>query len=98
MKLRADITLEQMAKTFRERNETYKENWITVGKVMEAMFPEGLTLRTEDDFVRFHFFDWVVGKLTRFVATDMKHTDSVHDAAVYLAMLESHLILKGDGK
>jgi hypothetical protein len=88
-----------MAATFRSRNPMYGENWKNVGNVMAAMFPNGITLRTPRDFVRFHFFDWTVGKLCRFVNADMEHTDSVHDAAVYLSMIEAFLSLeqKEDG-
>lgn len=91
MKLRADKVLEEMAETFRSRNPMYGENWITVGAVMVALHPNGLTLNTADDFIRFHFLDWTIGKFTRFVNTNMTHTDSVHDAAVYMAMLEAFI-------
>lgn len=91
MKLRADETLTHMAETFRERNSTYGDNWITVGDVFVAMFPEGLELQTEADFIAFHWLSWIIGKLTRFVNSNMKSLDSLHDVAVYCAMLETFL-------
>lgn len=83
--------LEQMLATFQERNRQYGENYLTLGKVMVALFPDGITLKTEEDFIRFHFMDWMMGKMTRFVCTGMTHVDSIHDASVYGAMLTAFL-------
>jgi hypothetical protein len=91
IKLRTDKILEAMAETFRERNAKYGDNYQKVGKVMAVLFPDGMTLKTEADFIRWHFFDWAIGKLTRFVSADMKHQDSIHDCAVYLAMIEDYI-------
>jgi hypothetical protein len=90
-KLRADQILEKSAETFRARNAVYGDNYLKVGKVMAALFPDGVTLRTVDDHNRFHIFMLAVVKLTRYVhnwdATG--HADSCHDLTVYAAMLES---------
>ena len=94
--LRADEVLEEMAKTFRRSNGKYKDNWKNTGAAMKAMFPEGITLETEDDFVRFHLLEWTIGKITRFVNTGMTDKESVHDAAVYLAMIEAFLNEMGE--
>jgi hypothetical protein len=85
----AALVLETMASTFRVRNKKYGDNWKNVGAVMAALYPEGVTLRTAEDHVQFHLLSWAVGKLTRFVNSE--DTDSIHDAAVYLAMIESLL-------
>lgn len=87
--MRADAELEAMAATFRERNAAYGDNWRTLGNVMAALFPEGVLLKTADDFARFALFEWGIGKLTRFVNKGMTHKDSIHDAAVYFAMVSS---------
>src|SRR5215472_16173658 len=91
MKLRADEVLIQMAETFRSRNSEYGDNWITVGKVFAALFPEGLELKTEADWIAFHWLSWIVGKLTRFTNSNMRSLDSLHDIVVYGAMLETYL-------
>ena len=91
MKLRADEVLIQMAETFRSRNSEYGDNWITVGKVFAALFPEGLELKTEADWIAFHWLSWIVGKLTRFTNSNMQSLDSLHDIVVYGAMLETFL-------
>jgi hypothetical protein len=84
----ADI-LEAMAATFRERNKVYGDNFIRVGDMMAALFPNGVELQTPDDFVRFHLLELSVVKLTRFAVSGLTHIDSIHDSAVYDAMLES---------
>jgi len=97
IQLEADKILEKMAETFRERNKIYGSNYNAVGEVMVALFPNGITLKTKEDFIKFHFMDWKVGKMTRFARTGMTHLDSIHDEAVYSAMLED-FIIKTNGK
>lgn len=81
--------LEAMAQTYRERNAVYGDNFKNVGNVMTALFPNGLELKTADDFNRWHLFELVIVKLTRFANSGLTHIDSIHDAAVYTAMVES---------
>lgn len=83
--------LAQMSATFRERNAVYKDNAIMVGNVMAALFPNGITVASPAEFEKFHLFELMIVKLTRFVLSDMQHIDSVHDAAVYAAMIEAIL-------
>ena len=81
--------LRAMANTFEERNKLYGDNYIVVGKVMAALFPDGVKINSSDDQVRYHLFSWMVGKLTRYAANwENGHPDSIHDLAVYTAMLE----------
>ena len=88
MKDAADI-LAAMAETFRERNKVYGDNYKRVGAVMAAMFPHGVELLTEEDYNVWHLFELMVVKLTRFANSGLTHEDSIHDAAVYAAMVES---------
>jgi len=90
-KIRGDEILESMRLTYQERNKIYGDNFETVGKVLAVLFPEGLTLKTAEEFEAYHLLDWIVGKLTRFTATQMQHQDSIHDIAVYSAMLEANI-------
>jgi hypothetical protein len=39
----------------------------------------------------------MIVKITRFANSDLNHKDSIHDAAVYAAMVES-LLIKGNKK
>ena len=83
----ADI-LAEMAKTFRERNAGYRNNYKTIGPMMAILFPEGAppALLHSDQF---HLFELILVKLSRFAISGLKHTDSIHDAAVYAAMIEA---------
>ena len=81
--------LETAAATYRERNAIYGDNYKNTGAVMRALFPDGVKLVTADDFNRWCLFELVIVKLTRFTNSGLTHIDSIHDAAVYAAMLES---------
>lgn len=85
----ADSILMEAANTFRTRGNVYKDNYRTVGLVMKALFPDGITLKTAEDHERFHIFMLGVVKMTRYVKNwATGHQDSVHDQTVYSAMLE----------
>jgi hypothetical protein len=88
MKTAADI-LAEMAETYRERNKVYGDNYKRVGDVMTAMFPDGVWLHTAEDYNVWHLFELMVVKMTRFANSDLTHEDSIHDLAVYAAMVES---------
>ena len=90
----ASQILKEASKTFLERNKVYGDNYKIVGKVMKALFPDGVTLKTEDDFNTWHLFELVIVKITRFANSNLKHKDSIHDTTVYSAMIES--IMKED--
>lgn len=82
--------LREMARTYEERNVVYKDNFRDVAKVMAVFFPDGVPpniLHTP----HFNLFEMIVGKMTRFVNSDLNHADSIHDIAVYAAMIEAVL-------
>lgn len=83
--------LAKMAKTFEERHRVYGDNYLKLGQVMSGLFPDGIELLDEADFVRFHLIVLKVVKLTRYCNNFLEggHQDSIHDDAVYSAMLES---------
>jgi len=84
--------LEKAAATFKDRNGQYGSAYIKQGDVLAAMFPDGLTLKTPDDFRRFCLFAMIIGKMNRYSEALYRggiHLDSVHDAGVYAFMLES---------
>jgi hypothetical protein len=87
----ADKFLEEASATFRAKNAEYGTNYLRVGAAMAAMFPDGVTLKTADDWNRMHIFLLAVVKKTRYATNWEKggHADSVRDLAVYAAMLES---------
>ena len=83
--------MEKAAAIFRERNETYGENYKHFGHSMVGMFPEGLTLRTVEEWNRIGLIIACVGKLNRYGAnfSEGGHADSAQDLAVYAAILRS---------
>lgn len=84
-------TLEEMARTFRERNAVYGNNYKMVGKIMAVLFPYGAlpdVLHSD----QFHLFELIIVKLSRFAISGLQHQDSIHDAGVYAAMIESIII------
>lgn len=83
---KGDEILLAMAATYKERNALYGANYVKVGEIMAILFPDGITVKTVDDHVRFHLLTWMIGKLTRM--TPNWHKDSIHDLPVYGALLE----------
>ena len=89
MKKNAADILAERAEAFRERNKVYGDNYKRVGDVMVALFPEGVELKTQEDFNTWHLFELMIVKLTRFANSNLTHVDSIHDCAVYAAMVQS---------
>lgn len=60
------------------------------GKVLNALFPNGIVLKTEDDHTRWHLFNMCLAKLCRYAENFERggHQDSVHDQGVYSFLLE----------
>lgn len=82
--------LENAASIFQQRYELYGDNYKRFGPIMAAMFPDGLTLNTADDFGRFGLFVQVMSKTTRYgnMFTSGGHVDSLDDISVYAQMLQ----------
>jgi len=79
--------LERAAATFRERNAQYGDSWRRFGTVAAALFPDGVTIRTEADWARWGVLFHVIDKLSRYAGAP--HRDSAHDLINYAAMLEA---------
>lgn len=81
------------AETFAERNAVYGDNWVMCSEVMQALFPDGVYLKTQAQHEMFGVLTQMVAKLTRFANAGALHIDSVRDLSVYAAIAE-HLITK----
>ena len=81
--------LETAAGIYRERNAAYGDNYKRFGIGLKGMFPNGLTLETEDDFNRFAVFVFAYSKVTRYAQQFSAggHPDSLDDLSVYSMML-----------
>ena len=80
--------LKAAAELYASKNKLYKDNYKKIGKIYCAMFPNGITLKTEDDFNRFAILIQIMNKVVRYNnnwATG--HTESLDDLMVYPAML-----------
>lgn len=88
MSRNAGALLTQLASLFEERNKKYKDNYKRFGHILIQMFPEGLALKTPEEFNRFALFLQVLHKQTRYAHSILEggHPDSLDDTAVY-AML-----------
>lgn len=82
--------LEEAAALYRQRNAVYGNNYKRFGHILATLFPEGLVLRTADDWNRMGVLFHVIDKLTRYTNNFANggHADSLCDAKVYIAMLE----------
>ena len=80
--------LHDMADLFAERNAVYKDNFRMVGRIMQAMFPDGVELSSEEAHNKFHLFMLAIVKLSRYAINyDQGHKDSLDDMIVYLSMV-----------
>lgn len=86
--LQAGVALRSMADTFEARQAIYKSNYDVVAKMMAALFPDGAPPKLLHD-PRFHLFELICVKLSRYAIAEFDHQDSIHDAGVYAAMCEA---------
>jgi hypothetical protein len=82
--------LRAAAKTFEERNAIYGSNYKMIGPMVKILFPDGVPpeLLFSD---RWHLFELMLVKISRFAISGLTHSDSIHDTTVYAAMVESLL-------
>ena len=82
--------LEKLADLYRQRNKLYGNDYKRCGEAYMALFPNGLTLRTAEDFTRFVIFSLGFGKQIRYANNFTRggHADSLDDSSVYSQMLQ----------
>lgn len=82
--------LRAAAQTFEDRNKVYGSNYKMVGPMVKILFPNGVpsALVASD---RWHLFELMLVKISRFAISGLNHQDSIHDTTVYAAMVESLL-------
>lgn len=81
--------LRKMAETFDQRSKVYGKNYLVFGKVCAELWPEGLILKTKEDWARMGVLTQVIAKLTRYTNNPSGHKDSAHDIGPYAAILEA---------
>jgi hypothetical protein len=85
----ADI-LAEASKTYRERNAVYGSNYRMIKPMLDTLFPAGVPSALVHTH-RWHLFELVLVKLSRFAISGLTHQDSIRDLTVYAAMVESLL-------
>lgn len=82
--------LRKAAGIYDERNALYGDNYKRFGKIMTQIFPDGLVIKTADDWNRVGIWVQKMAKVTRYAAQFTKggHEDSLDDDAVYTMMLQ----------
>ena len=92
----ADILI-GMIETYNERGKLYGNTFTRTRDVVRALFPDGVSPELVDK-TQWHIFEMVINKLVRFANTNLEHVDSIHDAAVYCAIIEEVMTNKGKYK
>lgn len=81
--------LRKCADVFEKKNKEYGNVFHRLGDVFVALFPEGVELKSADDFGRFGLTLEIVTKLQRYCHNFSKggHDDSLVDMSVYCQMI-----------
>ncbi len=84
--------MKEAGKLFKSRNKEYGSSYLSFGKLCDATFPDGLTIKGVKSWTRFGVIFQQLIKTTRiaqtFSRTGKAHLDSCRDAGVYSFMLE----------
>lgn len=84
-----EVNLKESADTFISRNTEYGDAYKKHGKVLMGLFPDGITLNTEEDFNKMSTIFAITGKLARVTHNlSVGHSDSAADMIVFSAMLK----------
>lgn len=83
-----DQILKELSNLFLSKNKEYGNAWIRQGDVLNALYPNGISLSCPNDHLHYHLMVQMVVKLNR-LAADKNHLDSAKDMAVFSAMLAS---------
>lgn len=88
--MNAGNILMEMANTYAERQRTYGDSYLKVGKIVKILWPDGVPneVASGDSY---NLFIIKLVKLVRFAHSNLTHIDSIHDDAVYSALIEAEL-------
>jgi hypothetical protein len=80
--------LRDAAELFEERNAQYGNNYMTMGEVMNAMYPDGLVIQGAEAWLRLMLQVHRITKETRYACNFHRggHQDSLEDISVYAQM------------
>jgi hypothetical protein len=92
MRAPVEKALRALAKIHADRHAVYGDDYLHAGEVMIGYFPQGLHLKTPEDFNRFVLFVHMSTKMGRYAQALVRgsgHPDSLDDLSVY-AQLEQN--------
>ena len=82
--------LAALGKIYDQRGKVYGKDYHHTGKALAAMFPDGLTLKTPEQFRKHMILCFMLAKLMRhansIMVTGEGHLDSLDDLSVYAQM------------
>lgn len=84
-----DQILEEMLATYKERNALYRDGYYAIPKLLDILFKDGIDPKLPLTDARFHLFELLLVKLVRYATSNFTHSDSIRDAGVYCALIES---------
>lgn len=89
MALTVPQRLAALGELYKARNKLYGNDYLKFGAALSAMFPEGITLKGEDQFGRMALFFNCFQKLSRYASSmpNGQQLDSLSDLSVYAQML-----------
>lgn len=92
--------LADLSKLYEERNALYRGNYLHFGTTLVGLFPEGITLKTAEEFNRFALFMQIIHKQSRYANAILTggHADSLDDTSVYSQLLREFDGLMADEK
>lgn len=87
--MNAADSLRESAEIHEERGKVYGNSYKEFGPILKGLFPEGITLETEEDMNRFAPLMMITVKMQRYCKNFQKggHHDSLIDISTYSAML-----------
>lgn len=81
--------IENAHNLYQERNKLYGDSYHRFGRAMDALMPNGITVKGTADWNRLGVIVQIMNKLTRYTQDfNSPHEDSVSDMIVYSAMLQ----------
>jgi len=87
--LKPDQALHKLALLYQLKNSLYGDSYKQAGKILAAIFDDGIEIESEKDFNRFCIYVHIITKLLRYSNNFFKEPDPDHmkDIAVYATML-----------
>jgi hypothetical protein len=78
--VKADTLLMKSAEKFRSKNAEHGDAYLKVGVILNQLFPEGITLKTINEFNKFTTLIQILYKVTRMCNTCFNEKELIHDS------------------